>query len=304
MFELAVIICTRNPNPGRLQRVLSALEAQTLDKQLWQLVIVDNNSDDAVSERFDLQWHPNGMHLLEAEVGLSPARVSGIRNTNSNLIIFVDDDNVLEKSYLETATEIGRNFPFLATWGGDIAPEFEIEPAKELIAYTGALAIRRVLLDRWSNNRTDWSAIPFGAGLCVRRPVADKYASEAKDNKLRNMLDRRGTSLMGGGDIDLVWSSLDEKTGCGLFKDLKLIHLIPKNRCQIDYLLKVTEGNAVGGHLLEFIYSGTLPSLGSPIKVLALILRHLIRLDFTNLKFQLAFVRAEKEAFKIAKNNP
>ena len=36
-------------------------------------------------------------------LGLTPARLRGIRESRGELLVFVDDDNVLERDYLEVA---------------------------------------------------------------------------------------------------------------------------------------------------------------------------------------------------------
>ena len=43
---ISVIICAHNPRPDSLRRVLDSLAAQTLSKERWELLIVDNASED------------------------------------------------------------------------------------------------------------------------------------------------------------------------------------------------------------------------------------------------------------------
>ena len=45
-LELSVIIPTHNPRRDYLERVLEALAGQTLAAEKWELVIVDNKSED------------------------------------------------------------------------------------------------------------------------------------------------------------------------------------------------------------------------------------------------------------------
>ena len=48
-MELSVIICTHNPRLDYLGRVLDALREQTLGKEQWELVVVDNASTSSLS---------------------------------------------------------------------------------------------------------------------------------------------------------------------------------------------------------------------------------------------------------------
>jgi hypothetical protein len=41
VVDASVIICTHNPRPEYLRRVLGALETQTFDKKRWELLVVD-----------------------------------------------------------------------------------------------------------------------------------------------------------------------------------------------------------------------------------------------------------------------
>ena len=55
-----------------------------------------------------LGWHPHHLELLENEPGLTAARVRGINESEGELLVFVDDDNLLADDYLERAVEIAR----------------------------------------------------------------------------------------------------------------------------------------------------------------------------------------------------
>jgi glycosyltransferase involved in cell wall biosynthesis len=129
MLELSVIICAHNPRPHYLDRVLEALRSQTLPKQQWELLLIDNSSSTPLRAQWDISWHPNGRHCLESELGLSAARQRGIRESSGTVLVFVDDDNVLDANYLSTALSIGKEWPRLGTWGsGATIPEFERQP--------------------------------------------------------------------------------------------------------------------------------------------------------------------------------
>ena len=91
---LSVIICTHNPYEDYSRRVLKALDLQTLCKDHWELLLIDNASAEPLSEKNDLSWPPpNAWHVREEELGLTPARLRGIRETCADILVFVDDIN-------------------------------------------------------------------------------------------------------------------------------------------------------------------------------------------------------------------
>ena len=49
-MDLSVIICTHNPRVDYLYSVLNALQQQTLSHDQWELILVDNASQDVLSE--------------------------------------------------------------------------------------------------------------------------------------------------------------------------------------------------------------------------------------------------------------
>src|SRR5208337_1906590 len=99
-MKISLILCTHNPRMDYLQRVLGALRGQSLSKSEWELLVIDNRSTDPLAQRLDLCWHPHGQVVREELVGLALARLCGIDHSRGEIIVFVDDDNVLDPAYL------------------------------------------------------------------------------------------------------------------------------------------------------------------------------------------------------------
>ncbi|MEH2307065.1 glycosyltransferase [Nostoc sp.] len=246
---VSVIICTHNPRKDYLDRVLAALKEQTLSINLWELLLIDNASDQILSSEFDLTWHPNACYLREEQLGLTPARLRGIKEALGQTLVFVDDDNVLDSDYLEIALQISKDYQFIGAWGGQTRPEFEIEPPEWTKQYWEMLAIREFNRDKWSNLL--YETTPCGAGLCIRKFVAEKYAESVCTQTERINLDRKGKQLTSGGDSDLAYTACDVGLGTGQFTALKMTHLIPAFRLQLDYLERLAEGMSYSHTILH-----------------------------------------------------
>jgi len=261
-LELSVIICAHNPRPAYLTRVLTALREQTLSPDRWELLLVDNRSTEPLSGKWDLGWHPHGRHLLEENLGLTPARLNGISNASTDVLIFVDDDNVLDQDYLESALKISAAWPKLGAWGGEVVPDFETPPQDWTKQFWHLLAIRDLNQDKWSNLTSTTETAPCGAGMCVRTQVAESYAALVRKDRRRMELDRKGGSLVSCGDTDLAFHACDLGLGIGLFRALRLTHLMPAGRLEESYLLKLVHGIAYSGLLLQALrgQSPTMPS--------------------------------------------
>lgn len=249
-MEFSVIICSYNPKMAYLSRVLDALKKQTLDYKNWELLIIDNNSDKPISERIDISWHPNSKILLESKQGVTPARILGIQMAKAQFIVFVDDDNVLSVNYLKKALHIINKNPDIGAFGGSQKPEFEVNPAPNLLRYTGKLALRDVLKNQIIDYY-DGSIQPYGAGLVIRKNIAQNYIKKASGTE-RELLGRVGNSLSSSEDTDMVYTSIDMGYKNGLFPDLELTHLIPKERVTLDYLQRLRMGMNYSGMLLSY----------------------------------------------------
>lgn len=241
-MDVSVILCTHNPKPHYMEKVLSALSAQTLPTDQWELLLIDNASSEALSKRFSAQWHPHYRVILEPELGLTHARLCGIRHAQGDLLVFVDDDNVLDVDFLQTTLRIAKEHPFIGAWSGQCLPGFETEPPEWTRRYWGMLVIRQFSSDHWSNLGGLAETMPCGAGLCVRRQVAQEYVRLHDSGQRPNVLDRKGNSLMSAGDNDLAACACDIGLGVGLFHALKLTHLMPAERLCEDYLVRLAEG--------------------------------------------------------------
>ena len=224
MLDLSVIICAHNPRTQYLRRVLDALRDQTLPQENWELLLIDNLSSVPLVEIWDLTWHPHSKHLRETELGISAARRRGIKEGQAKLIVFIDDDNVLDKSYLSDVLRLGAEWPCLGAWGsGKILPEFEVlpsEPAKQFLSF---LALRETPVARWGNTMA-METTPWGAGMCLRRQVAERYIERYEQDKIQ-ITGRKGTSLASGEDNEISHVACELGLGTGVFPELKLIHL-------------------------------------------------------------------------------
>jgi glycosyltransferase involved in cell wall biosynthesis len=250
----SVIICTHNPRWDYFQRCIRALRDQRLSHNLWELVVIDNRSDEPVADRIDLSWHPKALMVREETLGLTPARLRGIREATGDLLIFVDDDNVLDLDFLESALRTMDEKPFLGSWSGQCRPAFEKPPPEWTHRYWGNLVIREFDKDVWSNLPRLPQSMPCGAGLCVRRKVALHYLDLHESGKRSFQFDRKGKSLLSGGDNDLAGSACDIGLGVGLITSLKLTHLISPERLTEDYLTRLSEGIHFSSTMLDAEY--------------------------------------------------
>jgi len=244
MIVASVILCAHNPREEYLRRVLDGLRAQTVPPNQWELLLVDNGSQLPLSGCFDLSWHPLARHIREENLGLTPARLRGIRESGADTLVFVDDDTVLAPDYLEQALMVRSLWPFVGVWGGNCVPEYAVPLPSWVGDQTWRLTVVEVKTDVWSNLREGFLTIPVGAGMCVRKNVCLRFLARC-DNAASRSLGRRGTSLSGYEDVELAHCALDLGLGTGKSSRLRLTHLIPASRLTLDYFVRHAEGDAM-----------------------------------------------------------
>ena len=265
---LSVLICTHNPRRDYIDRVLAALRAQTLPVTEWELIVVDNASTTPVAMQIDLTWHLRARVVVESALGLTPARLRAIREAASDLLVFVDDDNVLAPDFLAEAARLAGLHPHLGALGCSIRAVYEKEPAGEICEWVWLLTVGEITEERWSNVSLSCPAtysLPSGAGLVIRTQVAKEYARLAATDPLRASLDRKGADLTGSGDRDLAATSLRLGFGTGKFPSLRLDHLMSAGRVDPAYLLRLAEATAYGETILAYLHN--LPWRPAPLSL-------------------------------------
>ena len=273
---ISVVIPACNPGMRHFGIVLEALRNQTLPKDRWELIVVDDASKqplvadqgprDKTSKGLkgevliDLSWHPNAK-LVETDaeregIGLVSARLRGFELGRGDVFVFVDQDNALRPDYLQGVADIAVEYPHIGTWGGQILLKFD-EPEKAPDSWLrSALCTRELQHDIWTNVIDHHESTPWGAGLCARREVLDIYRQRVLANPMRRLLDPTPRRAGFGGDSDLSYSGCCAGYGKGVFQRLALDHLIPVGRCSDQYLVKTSETNGYSTVLHGFVEHG------------------------------------------------
>jgi glycosyltransferase involved in cell wall biosynthesis len=259
-IAISAVIPAHNPDPSRLQRTLLGLRAQTFPPGLFEVVLVNNASSRFPEPGFFAECAPANFSIVEeGTLGLTAARLAGFAAARGDLIILVDDDNVLAADFLAEAAHIARDFPFLGSWSGNVELVFEPGAVPPYPGWRSYLAERECREATWSNDPAHNASTPWGAGMCVRRSLADAYKAHCRGDPSRLRLDLSGPQLVYGGDTDIAFFGCSATSGKGVFPQLRLRHLIPPERCTEAYLLRAIEGHAYSEWLHHWVLHGAVP---------------------------------------------
>jgi glycosyltransferase involved in cell wall biosynthesis len=129
---LSVIICTYNRS-YLLKKALDSLTTQTLDKQKYEVLIIDNNSNDDTQEVLTpyLKSNDNFSVFIEYNQGLSHARNRGWKESRGEYVAYIDDDAIALNNWCEKVLDAFLNVnPKPVAVGGRILPYYEEEKPK------------------------------------------------------------------------------------------------------------------------------------------------------------------------------
>lgn len=205
--EISVVCSTYN-RAGRLARLVEALEAQTLDKTRFEVVLVDDGSPDATAQTLrdlaaatSLQMR---LVLLDRNVGRSAARNAGWRDARAELIAFTDDDCAPAPGWLEAGLAAMQD-PAVGIVVGPTVPD----PAQSGNA--------GVFSRTQSTNERSATLYMHLCNIFYRR--ADLEAVDGIDAAF---------NAKGGEDTDLGWRMLDRGLQIAFAPDALVLHDVTK----------------------------------------------------------------------------
>lgn len=192
MTFVTVAIPTYN-RAARLRETLAGIGAQDYPASAFEVIVIDNNSTDdtaaAVAEFAHL--NPAPRRVVESRQGLDYARNRAIDEARGDLILFADDDILVEPTWL---TEMTRWFAreTVGAVGGEVVPVFPDGLPAWIAAWHSPLAFRA------DAGPCSPRQSPMGANLAIRRSVF------AVIGRFHTDLDRTAGSYFSGGDADIV----------------------------------------------------------------------------------------------------
>ena len=289
-MKLTVAICTRNPRRDYLNRVLQALAQQTLPRSDWELLLVDSASDSPLTDEVVTRAGLTCRVVRLDVSGILRARFAAIAHAQAPLLLFLDDDNVPARDFIERGLELSAQWPMLGCWGpGRIIPECETPPSQVIQDNLGRMACCDIVADRWSNTL---EVIPPGAGMFLRLDCARAYAAQYERDPRRELVGEGASQFFRGEDTDIVFFIVKSGLGAGQFRSLHLTHLIPNRRLDEGYIVKLAKA-AAGSAMIVNYFWGVSPRRES---LLDRIVYHLKALRFRGLARRIARAHREGEA--------
>lgn len=247
--KISVIICTYN-GAERLKAVVDSLLAQNYDSNKFEILIIDNSSDDNTREICDeiIKNSPGKkiIYYLEKNKGLSHARNRGIREASGKIVAFIDDDAVAEKNWLkEIVTTFEDVNPVPGCVGGKVLPVWEASRPEWL---SESLLTHLSILDLGESPR--WikeNEFVCGTNMAfLNQSVKDAGFFETR-------LGRRGKSLISNEEA-LLFHKL-RMVGGNIYYQPRVIvnHVIPEERIKKRWFFKRAFAQGISDYIFNIL---------------------------------------------------
>jgi glycosyltransferase involved in cell wall biosynthesis len=236
MKFISIIVCTYN-RQKYLAEVLESIKNQSSAKDLYETIVINNNSTDntlKVCEQFKTE-NPelNFRFFTETKQGLSHAKNRGIEEAKGDFIVFVDDDAFVNEQYIEKISIFINSVPEVKVIGGKIIPVYEEKPnwiSPYLEPIFGKLDMGESITLFTGKN------FPFGGNSGAAKDVFEKFGNFNPE------LGRKGDKMLASEEKDFYARIKSAKIKMYYLPDMILYHHAPKERTTPEFIKKQAIG--------------------------------------------------------------
>lgn len=236
-MRISVVVCTWN----RCELLRSTLESMRSlvvpANQEWELLVVNNNSSDATDEVITaFQGFLPLRRVFESELGLSRARNAGVRAATGELILFTDDDVLVDPNWMTAYIDALKLWPDAGYFGGVVRPRFAVEVPNWVRRNQTDLAGMLCSLDIGPASREFRPGeFPYGLNMAVCREALRLAAFDER-------VGRKGHEQLRGSEYSL-FRSLQRLGVPGVWvPTAEVRHHIPGCRASFRYLWSFYSG--------------------------------------------------------------
>jgi glucosyl-dolichyl phosphate glucuronosyltransferase len=231
-----------------LVRCLEALAALNTDPTTFEVIIVDNNSQDKTRDAYLNSALDNTAirirYLLETNQGVSFARNRAITESTGGIVCFLDDDAFPDPEWLNHLLEVFNN-PRVGCAGGPCIPDFQGEKVPEwLFGDLQGLVGGYGLSYTKPTRLTAWYQYPLACNMAIRRSVIANVGS------FRTDLDRTGHKPLAAGDTEMADRIFKAGWKVMYVPAATVRHLISPTRLKKEYVYRIGRGLAASHIIL------------------------------------------------------
>ncbi len=211
-----------------LRQTLAGIAAQQFPREHFEVLVIDNNSKDNTRDvvaEFAAE-RPAPRYILETKQGLDYARNRAITEARGEIIVFGDDDILVQPDWLAQLA-----VPLLADGeehrigavGGEVIPVFPEGLPEWVREWHAPLAFRR------DAGPLDSKHCPMGANMAFPKWIFDQLGP------FHTALDRAAENYFSGGDSEMIRRVRAAGYEVWFAPDAAVKHQMPGNRTTFRY---------------------------------------------------------------------
>ena len=266
--DVEIAICSYR-RPELLRQTLDSIARCEIPSGVRCRFIVVNNAAENIEDPTDLVCQSFAkrsaeQHDLvlahEPKTGHTFARNRAIEIATGDLLIWTDDDVLVDSQWIKSYIDAANQNPKQTFWGGHIVPTFRPERPKWIEEnwdnLKGCFAERNL-----GDQPIEFTQqhLPYGANFAIRTSVQKQFQFDTE-------LGRRADMVLGEDELDLFRRLLESGHGGSWVPESSLQHLISKDRATESYVWDyfVGQGRALVAKQQNW-HSGSSRFLGTTI---------------------------------------
>lgn len=229
--DISVIICTYNRSL-QLRKALQSIKEMVLPENLlWELVLVDNNSnDDTKDVAFEFRNHLQQelTYIFEGRQGKSFALNSGVKAARGDILAFTDDDITVDRGWLYHIKKGIDELNCIGV-GGRIISVWDVMKPKWL-SDSGPYRLMDAIVQYDLGDNPCIAQLPLvGANMAFRRIAFDKYGL------FRTDLGPKEKEIMRAEDTEFCLRLFQSGEKLAYAPDAIVYHPVEKERTEKKY---------------------------------------------------------------------
>ncbi|MFN4220205.1 MAG: glycosyltransferase [bacterium] len=262
-----------------LKEVLLSLDNQTIDKNLYEVLVINDGSTDDTKEMVEnlsTKVSYNLRLINQENLGLPIARNQGIKNTDCEIILFIDDDVLADKNLILEHYKIHKQIDKVVVrgWVNHISqlkipekPVFKIADFSTSFFWTSNVSIRREYLIKagmfyekfdkygWEDIEMGYKLRKIGMKLLINnRAIGYHYKPLPSVINLEKILEIEKKRAISAKIYYNLYQSLRTKLATGNYFPPKNFYQFLSNSFVYDFVFKSIK-NSNNGFLNRFFLS-------------------------------------------------
>ncbi len=237
MIEISAIVSTYN-RAQYLEGLFDSILSQSVSKQKYEVVIINNNCTDNTEEichKF-IKNNPDikVKYCIETSQGLSYGRNRGIKESTGKLITFLDDDALVTPDFFKEVIIFFNQKPHVNAIGGKILLKYLEKKPNWYNPYLAPLLGYFNIGDKKRMFRNNFFR---GSNMSFRRSLFDKH------DGFNTALGRIGDKLYSNEEKELYYRLKNSGEEIWYVPSTVVLHLVPVERTYSEFIKRQAIGS-------------------------------------------------------------